>query len=119
MYNGQLPFIIKSHPDVRKAIEDRKKAHEIVATFDDRLSYVGSMGVLWGYIGGILCLIISVGLIFVMGAKPLTFCHIFALCGVWYFVFTIPLFRYLQGKLNPYFFSQIATRSINMVNHPP
>ena len=98
MYNAELPFLIKSHPDVRKLISERKKANEIVEKFDEILSNVGTIGVRFGYIGGLLCLMMCIVLVVFQGSTTLVHCHIFAFVGVWYFIFTIPLFLWMQDR---------------------
>ena len=70
MYNSQLPGLCKDHKDVRDAIDRKAPPAEIVGVFKNSMELMNDWAVLYGYLGGVLLLLICITL-FIIGPAVL------------------------------------------------
>jgi len=93
MYNSQMPFLLKCHPEVRKLIDGGKaKASEIVTKYDELIEMYGTHGIAYGYAGGVFMLLVSIAMIFVFGQGALTYVLIFDSCAAWMLLVAMPMY---------------------------
>ena len=104
MYNAYLPYLCKDHPEVRKLIEAKEKAHKVVDKYKDIQDVVSNTGYQLGYVSGVVVLIFSMG-IFIVMSGTLAPLFIIRLCcligGTWWFIFTFPTMFYLTDRPGP------------------
>ena len=104
MYNSRLPNLCKDHPAVQKAIDGKGAPVEIVKVFKHEMELMNDYAVLYGYIGGVLLLVLSIVFLMISGGMGITtqsaFCCVMVTMGVWWFVFGIPLYFVVREREN-------------------
>jgi len=111
MYNAFLPYLTLAHPEMQKLTSTCKDTDKILAKFvtlEDEVSHKGSAV---GYLGSFLSLIICVIIVFVLpgfldGFDPndkrdFALYAVFAFCGIWWIVFSIPGQIHIQSRPGP------------------
>jgi len=98
MYNSQLPFLAKCHPSVRKMIAEKAKASDIVREYDNRVEELGTNGYVYGYVGGVWMLLVSVALVVVFGSTFNTYVYIFVSVGLWMLIMALPMYFYYRPR---------------------
>lgn len=115
MYNAYLPYLTKSHPTFQAKMAEFKanksggpKAiggalKDLLAAYGDLQDQISTKGYFWGYIGGILALIVTLILVMVVfsddGRLALRVSILFT--GLWWFVFTLPMIPFLETRPGP------------------
>ena len=103
LYNAWLPLLARAHWDTIGAEAEGVEAHgaKLVEVED----HISSMGLAWGYLGGVLLLLIALPFI-VMGSAwfPNEYDAIrvaLVLCGVWWLAFSCYTFAHLKKRPGP------------------
>ena len=105
MYNSQITGLCKDHWDVQKAIDEKKPPAEIVHVFKNAMELMNDYAVLYGYIGGVLCLFVSLAIAILAESFGLTWHKalvlVMVIMGVWWIIFGLPLFLCVRERENP------------------
>ncbi|GMI56367.1 hypothetical protein ScalyP_jg528 [Parmales sp. scaly parma] len=115
MYNAYLPYLTKSHPKFQEKMKEFKNTKaggpkavgsalkELLAAYSDLMDAISTKGYLWGYIGGIFALIVT--LVLVLGVfsddTVLGMRVSIMFTGAWWAIFMSPMIFFLESRPGP------------------
>ena len=102
MYNAYLPFLTLAHPEMKKLAETTKNPKLLLGKYVELEDTLSHMGMMWGYIGGVLGLIVSFTVV-IFESSYMGLYIVCALMGLWWLGFAFPAFCNIETRPGPPF----------------